>query len=99
MKNQVSNEDEESEEDFMSDKFILQATAHDEKIKKERIHQENFDTTIKNAEKLKVIKAQKPFQKPMSIMTMMYTKLEEGLNTKIPKENKGYQMLMKLGFK
>lgn len=29
----------------------------------------------------------------------MFERLEEGLNTKIPKENKGFQMLMKLGFK
>ncbi len=29
----------------------------------------------------------------------MFERIEEGLNTKIPKENKGFQLLMKLGFK
>ena len=29
----------------------------------------------------------------------MFERLEEGLTTKIGKENKGFQMLMKLGFK
>jgi hypothetical protein len=30
---------------------------------------------------------------------MMQERLEEGLRTKIPKENKGFQMLLKMGFK
>ena len=29
----------------------------------------------------------------------MFERLEEGLHTKIPVENKGYQLLLKLGFK
>lgn len=29
----------------------------------------------------------------------MFDKLEEGLSTKIPADNKGYQLLMKMGFK
>ena len=29
----------------------------------------------------------------------MFERLEEGLATKIPQENKGYQLLLKLGFK
>ena len=37
--------------------------------------------------------------KPSTIRQVMFERLEEGLNTKIPKENKGFQLLMKLGFK
>lgn len=29
----------------------------------------------------------------------MFERLEEGLHTKIPVENKGYKLLLKLGFK
>ena len=29
----------------------------------------------------------------------MFERLEEGMNTKIPADNKGYQLLLKLGFK
>jgi hypothetical protein len=29
----------------------------------------------------------------------MFERLEEGMNTKIPSDNKGYQLLLKLGFK
>lgn len=34
-----------------------------------------------------------------TIRQVMFERIEEGLNTKIPKENKGFQLLMKLGFK
>ena len=29
----------------------------------------------------------------------MFERLEEGMNTKIPADNKGYKLLLKLGFK
>ena len=34
-----------------------------------------------------------------TIRQVMFERIEEGLNTKIPKENKGFQLLLKLGFK
>jgi len=37
--------------------------------------------------------------KPSTLRQVMFERLEEGLNTKIPKENKGFQLLLKLGFK
>ena len=57
-----------------------------------------YDTKLSNADKLKIL-AEKPYIKPGTINQMMHERLEEGLHTKIPKENKGYQLLMRLGFK
>ncbi len=37
--------------------------------------------------------------KPSTVRQIMFERLEEGMNTKIPADNKGYQLLLKLGFK
>lgn len=73
----------------MSDTFLLSAKEHDEKVRKQRMEQQRYDTKIKNADKLKA-ESDKPYIKPSTIRQMMFEKLEEGLMTKIPKENKGF---------
>jgi hypothetical protein len=62
--------------------------------------EQKFDTKTKNADKINaVLDSQKTYIKPGTIRQVMFERLEEGLNTKIPKENKGFKLLMKLGFK
>ena len=50
----------------MSDTFLLSAKEHDEKVRKQRMEQQRYDTKIKNADKLKV-ESDKPYIKPSTI--------------------------------
>ena len=67
---------------------------------------QKYDSKLKHAERLKVEKEKEEDEKTdlskigkHEIAFHMKEKLIEGLSTKISKENKGYQLLMKLGFK
>ena len=45
------------------------------------------------------MESQKTLIKPSNVRQVMFERLEEGLATKIGKENKGFQLLLKLGYK
>ncbi|CDW73437.1 UNKNOWN [Stylonychia lemnae] len=99
-----SQESDEDEDDFMSDKYLVTAQQLDQNIRKDKIKAQKFDTKIKNADKLKDDKRLDICQENVEITRhnmkhQMMIKVHEGLETKITSENKGYQMLLKLGFK
>eukprot|EP00347_Sterkiella_histriomuscorum_P011093 403373781 len=112
-KNKKDKESEKEEDDFMSDKFLLNAELIDQNIRKDKMQKQRFDTKIKNADKLKHVVPVDNSEKRLDILNesnepeitrhnikhQMFQKLQEGLQTKISKENKGFQLLMKLGFK
>jgi len=87
---------ESDEEDFMSDNFLVAAKQLDEKVRKEKLDRQLYDSKTKKADRLK---SDPVFIKPTTISQMMVERLEEGLATKIPKENKGFQLLLKMGYK
>ena len=88
--------DSSDDDDFMSDKYLAGAREHDEQARKQKLGQQVYDSSVKKADRLK---ADAPFLKPGTVAQMMHDRLEEGLATAIPKENKGYQLLVKMGFK
>lgn len=93
----------------MSDKFIKEAEAIDQKVRRDKVEEVKYYDTkrMKFCERPKTKEdsnstssiADKAYLKPGKLEQIMFERLEEGLHTKIPKENKGYQLLMKLGFK
>lgn len=85
----------------MSDKYLQLAERDvDAKLRKGKLEEQKYDTKLKHSDKLKdVMESQKTMIKPSTVRQVMFERLEEGMNTKIPADNKGYQLLLKLGFK
>ena len=84
----------------MSDKYLLQAELEvDAKLHRGKLEEQKFDTKVKHADKVKlVLESQTRVIKPGTVRQVMFERLEEGLSTKIPKENKGYQLLLRMGY-
>lgn len=80
---------DEEEEDYMSLKYLDQAQAFESK-RKESSYSERRKRTLRETEKKAYIKPRAQLEQE---------EREKGLQTSLEKDNKGMQMLMKMGFK
>lgn len=78
----------DSEEDYMSEKYLIQAEQHEKK--QPQTYSERRKQATREHERKAYIAPRAQMEKKAR---------EEGLNQSVSEDNKGMQMLMKMGFK